>query len=115
MIRRGEELRSDTVEKRLGGKGKFKVVNILEPEQMRDKASAFSRVVFPPGSSIGYHQHTDDAEVYYIIKGEGQVSDNGTLVTVSAGDMAFCPIGDSHSIENTGHENLEFIALKLLA
>ena len=43
------------------------------------------------------------------------VNDNGTMVAVSPGDMVLCAKGDSHSIENTGSGNLEFVALKLFA
>ncbi len=82
---------------------------------MQRKSPLFALQVLPPGSCIGYHQHTEDVEAYYIIKGVGRVNDNGTAVTVSSGDMVFCAKGDSHSIENIGDGNLDFIALKLFA
>jgi mannose-6-phosphate isomerase-like protein (cupin superfamily) len=81
---------------------------------MQGQLSAFGLAILTPGSSIGYHQHTTDAEAYYIIRGKGRVSDNGTMVAVSPGDMALCAKGDSHSIENTGDEDMAFIALKML-
>jgi quercetin dioxygenase-like cupin family protein len=115
MIRRGKDLRFEIFEKRAGGNGELKVVNIVELEQLQGKSSLFGLNVLTPGSSIGYHQHTDDVEAYYIIRGEGRVNDNGTVVTVSPGDMVFCAKGDSHAIENIGDENLDFIALKLFA
>ena len=39
------------------------------------------------------------------------MNDNGTEVTVSAGDVVLTQDGEYHSIENNGDQDLEFIAL----
>ena len=41
------------------------------------------------------------------------ITDNGTITTVEAGDVTFCPPGTGHGILNTGDEPLELIALIL--
>jgi mannose-6-phosphate isomerase-like protein (cupin superfamily) len=115
MIRRGHELSVETFEKRAGGTGVLKVTNILEGDQLQGKSPMFAANVLPPGSSIGYHQHSVDIEAYYIVSGRGRVNDNGALADVAPGDMVYCAKGDSHAIENTGKEDLCFIALKLFA
>ena len=45
--------------------------------------------------------------------GEGDYNDNGTILTVGAGDVTFVASGEGHSIRNTGEGDLEFIALIL--
>ena len=60
---------------------------------------------------MGYHQHVGDFEIYYIVKGEGQYNDNGTIVPAKVGDVFRCADGEFHAIQNTGDEDLEFIAL----
>ena len=51
--------------------------------------------------------------VDYILRGEGEYNDNGTILTVGAGDVTFVASGEGHSIRNTGEGDLEFIALIL--
>ena len=71
----------------------------------------FSVVTLEPGSELGWHVHKGDGEFYHIISGEGEYSDNGSIVTMLAGDTAFCPDGEGHSIANRGTEPLVFVAL----
>ena len=42
---------------------------------------------------------------------EGEYNDNGSIVTMRAGDTAFCPDGEGHCIANRGTEPLVFLAL----
>jgi len=113
MIKRSTELTSAVFSKRFGGQGEIKVTNLLELDQMQGKGRLFARNLLTPGSSLGWHQHKGDIEAYYILSGEGTVNDNGTKVSVTAGDVVFTAEGESHSIQNTGSVDLEFIALIL--
>lgn len=73
-------------------------------------ASALA-LVSPPGGSIGYHPHLGEEEIYYILRGEAIVNDNGDVCKLGPGDAVLTGGGASHSIENSGKENLEFIAV----
>ena len=57
--------------------------------------------------------HTEDFEVYYILKGVGQVLDNGNLVEVKEGDVIYTADGNNHYLENIGVVDLELIAVVL--
>ncbi|MFR3765020.1 MAG: cupin domain-containing protein, partial [[Clostridium] symbiosum] len=48
---------------------------------------------------------------YYIIRGEGEYNDNGTIRTVVPGDRTFTPSGFSHGMANNGDTDLVFMAL----
>ena len=50
-------------------------------------------------------------EYYCVLSGEGEYSDNGSIVTLHAGDTAFCPDGEGHSMVNRSAEPLVFMAL----
>ena len=67
-----------------------------------------------PGCEIGYHEHHNESETYYIISGQGVYNDNGTNRPVSAGDITFTPDGFGHGLDNTGTENLVLMALVIL-
>ena len=81
---------------------------------MDNKARMFAHVVIAKNSSIGYHEHVNESETYYIISGQGVYNDNGTNRPVSAGDITFTPDGFGHGLDNTGTENLVLMALVIL-
>lgn len=113
MIKRAETIKPENVENLRGGKGNVELLELLTNDEMLQKGRLFSKITLKPGASIGSHQHLGDCETIYILKGEGRVNDNGTDVFVKEGDLFYTKNGDSHSIENMGTTDLEFIALIL--
>lgn len=107
MIIRSEEL---PIEQRTGERNGT-LIRLLSPEKMYGKNRLFARILLKPGAKAPYHQHEGDCEAYYILSGVGQVNDNGVISQVKAGDIIFTDSGESHSIENTGDNDLEYIAL----
>lgn len=65
--------------------------------------------LLPPGTSIGYHQHGDIEEIYYIVSGKGLSTVNGVTFAVQAGDAIPCRLMDSHGIYNNSNEDLEVL------
>lgn len=110
MIKRKEELLTIEKEGLRNGKGIVKLQHIIEGDELKGKGSLFARITIPKGNSIGKHDHTEDFEVYYILKGNGRVFDNGELVDVFEGDVVYTTDGNEHYIENIGEEDLEFLA-----
>jgi len=74
----------------------------------------FSTLTLVPGSSIGPHVHSGEIEYYYILEGEGIVSEKDGDKTVRAGDVVITGWNNSHAIRNSGTENLKFLAVILL-
>lgn len=68
-----------------------------------------------PGASIGYHKHIDNCEIVYILSGEGTMvgdKEKGEAdVPAVPGKAYYCPDGYSHSLVNTGTEDLIFFAV----
>ncbi|MFP4364503.1 MAG: cupin domain-containing protein [Spirochaetia bacterium] len=113
MVRRYEKISPIEKEKLRGGNGVASLRTVFSPEQMRDKLNMFTLVSLPPGASVGQHEHSDDSEIYYIVKGRAEVSDNGSRQTLYPGDSLLTGKGESHSIINPGPETLEFLAVIL--
>ncbi len=88
-----------------GGEGNFNA------KIFTDGAGKILYGTLVPGASIGYHAHTDDAEIIYILSGKGKCLFQDTEESLSAGDCHYCPKGTSHSLINNGVENLEFFAV----
>lgn len=114
MIKREDELKVKIHEDFMGGKGTLKNIHFLDEENSSGKGRLFVKSILTPGSSIGNHRHSGDFETYYILNGEALVTeDDGSEHILEAGDVMHTPDGSSHSIENYGDENLEYIAIIL--
>lgn len=113
MIRRADELLVSKNENMRGGEGVVELKNIINSDEFYGKGRVFSQITLLPNTSIGLHQHVNEIEVFYIIKGEGLVDDNGKLSNVKAGDMIYTDNNQSHSIKNIGDSELVIIALVL--
>lgn len=113
MVRRKDE-RTVDIRKMFDGAGEAKLVRIREnPEELYGKGRVFSHLYLEKGCEVGWHVHKGDGEIYYILKGQGQYSDNGHPVTLYPGDVAFVDEGQGHSLINLCDEPLEAIALVL--
>ncbi len=64
-----------------------------------------------PGASIGMHTHEDSSEIIYILQGNGIAYYDGGEEKVSPGVCHYCPKGHTHSLVNTGSEDLVFFAV----
>ncbi len=113
MLRKVNEIEELTMEKARGGKGTMLTKVLVHESELCNKGRMFNHSTLKPGCSVGYHIHRGDMEIYYILKGEGTYNDNGIECNVSAGDVTLCTDGESHGLENTGTEDLEFIAVIL--
>lgn len=95
-----------------GGEGTVELRHILAPEELMGHGSMYAHVVFPPHTSLGFHQHVENTEPYYVIKGKGIFVDNdGSRTEIAPGDVCVIEVGQSHAIENPYDEPLEIMAL----
>ncbi len=116
MFRNAEDLIKKYNEHMRGGGGTVEITNITNGnEELNDKGRLFAKLTLNPGCGVGYHVHEGESEIFYIIKGTAEYSDNGEILTMKEGDMCLCPAGTGHSITNNSDEVCEFIALILYA
>lgn len=113
MIKRQDSMNVTVQPEFLGGKGVLKNTHFLDKEDAVGTGRLFARSVLSPGSSIGYHTHKGDFEVYYILSGKALVNHNGEMHILNPGDSILTRNGCSHSIENIGDIDLEYIAIIL--
>lgn len=114
MVRNSKEVVKEKFEHKFGGDGSITVETLnMNNEELNGKGRVFAHTTIQPGSSIGYHEHHGESEIYYILSGEGEFNDNGNIVSIMAGDVAYTFPGMGHGIRNTGPDPLEVIALIL--
>ncbi len=88
----------------------------LDSSVMATTWSYVDHLLLPPGSATKPHMHTEQAEFYYVMSGEGTVAVGlggrgpaPDTVSVREGDAIPVNLGDVHSFANTGSTLLEFL------
>ena len=114
MIRRKGDMEKEVRERMRDGTGTVEILHVFRQEELHGKVRLFARLRLVKGSSIGYHLHDGEEEIFYILSGSGRVTEGDTVTTVGPGDAVLTGGGGGHSIENLGQEPLELLAAILL-
>jgi mannose-6-phosphate isomerase-like protein (cupin superfamily) len=114
MIKRSADMVTEVRERMRDGTGTVVFTHVFLKEELTGRARLFARLSLPPGSSIGYHAHDGEEEVFYILSGTGIVNDQGVTSSVGPGDAVLTGGGNGHSIANPGTAPLELLAVILL-
>jgi mannose-6-phosphate isomerase-like protein (cupin superfamily) len=114
MIKKNADMEREVRERMRGGNGSVEFVHIFRKEELTGKARLFARLRLPPGSSIGFHAHEGEEEIFYILSGVGEVTEAGAPAPVGPGDAVLTGGGAGHSIANTGAQPLELLAVILV-
>ena len=115
MIKKAADMQTEYRPNMRDGNGTVELTNFATPEELNNKGRLFGNITLKPGTSIGYHVHEADSELFYLMKGQALYNDNGTEYVVDAGDVMLCPAGTGHSIANNGTEDVELCAVIVYA
>ena len=96
------------------GQGLVHVKDLTDKAGLYGHGRLFAHMTVEPGNSFGYHQHLNEVEFFYILKGEGVFCDNGEEIVVRPGDLCVTGHQEHHSMENRTNEPLELLALIIL-
>ena len=112
MVIKAKDMEIQHVTGLRGGDGTLEK-RIIAPADENLHQRLFGRFTIPKGCSIGNHQHLGETEYYYILKGEGILTEDGVETVMKVGDVSVTGYGSSHSIRNDKDEDLEFVAVIL--
>ena len=65
----------------------------------------FRKRALKPGSGVGLHVQRED-EIYYVLSGTGTMTLDGKTVNVTPGTAVLTRTGSSHSLRQTGSDDL---------
>ena len=65
-----------------------------------------------PGQRLSYQRHSRRAEHWFVVRGDGVVTLDGTDIKVARGDTVDVGLGAAHRIRNTGSGPLVFVEVQ---
>lgn len=111
MIRRNGTYPVDERSEMRGGKGTVRIEHMWSKDEMKGKTRLFAKLTLVPGSSIGFHEHGGEEEIFVILKGKGRIQDGDEVAEVGPGDTILTGNGAGHAVESIGDEPLEMVAV----
>ena len=96
-----------------GGTGPVYLYEIWGRENFKSNIDFCDRVVIPPDSSIGYHQHGNNEEMYIVLEGEGLMTIDEKEFVVRKGDMILNPAGGQHGLVNNSAKNIDLLVIQV--
>lgn len=111
MIRKFGSFDVERREQMRGGPGTVTLEHLFHKDEFGgEHVRLCARLVIPPGSGIGPHEHDGEDEFFLILRGRAIVQDNETTAELGPGDTLLTGRGGSHSITCKGNETLEVLA-----
>ena len=111
MIKKARGLATEVRNDMRGGKGAITFRHFFGKDEIRAKCRLCSRLILPPGASIGMHKHEKEDELFVIERGTGLIDDGCNKTVVEPGDAILTGNGEEHALINNGNEPLEVIAV----
>ncbi|MCL1876322.1 MAG: cupin domain-containing protein [Synergistaceae bacterium] len=90
--------------------GKYAFTRDMPP--MENPVREIGWLTLKPGDTVGFHKHEVNEDIYIVVSGTGVfINDDGTEHNIEPGDITIARLGQSHSIINTGNDDLVFIGI----
>lgn len=99
-----------------GGDGTIQVRQVLGdlpgsglpgfPKDFETPVNFVHIVTLPAGSSIGYHEHANNEEIYYVIKGQATMVCDGETMLMKEGSIFLIKKGSGHAFENRSDQEV---------
>jgi mannose-6-phosphate isomerase-like protein (cupin superfamily) len=96
-----------------GGTGAVDLYEIWGKSDFRSDVDFIDRVVVPPDSTIGFHKHGENEEMYIVLEDSGLMKMEDDEVTVGKGDMILNPAGGRHGLANNSSENIDILVIQI--
>jgi mannose-6-phosphate isomerase-like protein (cupin superfamily) len=91
------------------GKGSINFREVFRESDFKSSLQYLHETSVMPNSTIGYHKHSGDEEIYFIVEGSGIMTVDGQRRKVSSGDAIITHSGSSHGLSNNSNRELKIL------
>lgn len=113
IIRNFLDARKQVQDRSHGGLGAVDLYEIWGRSDFKSSVDFMDRVVVPPNSTIGYHKHGRNEEMYIVLDGQGTMTINSEPVTVRKGDMILNPAHGEHGLVNDSESEIDLLVIQI--
>jgi quercetin dioxygenase-like cupin family protein len=99
------------VERFHGGKGTVHYRRALAPTVFSTPWAFVDHLVIPQGAEAGPRRHANIEEIYYVMRGTGDVQIDGQQTAIRNGDAFFILLNELCSIANNSDSDLELLVI----
>jgi len=110
VVIKKEKSTTEVRERMREGPGRVVIQNSLKKEEYPPHCRLFAPIILEKGCGIGTHTHTGEAEIFYVVEGEGVYNDNGRECLFQKGDLSVTYSGECHSVRNEKDETMVIMA-----
>ncbi|MDR0287674.1 MAG: cupin domain-containing protein [Clostridiales bacterium] len=114
VINNSDDKFMEVREQMRGGEGKVMLEHFLQGKKLPANVRMAALLTLENGSSIGYHVHDRESEIYYVITGEISYSekpDGSEAVTLERGDFTCAGHGGGHTVKGVSEKPAQFLAI----
>ena len=95
------------------GNGSIIFRRLFIQQDFRSQVDFVDFTIIPPGSSIGYHEHCDNEEMYLIVSGSPLMTVDGEQRRLSKGSVAVVRSGQRHGLVNDTKDDIEIFVVQV--
>jgi mannose-6-phosphate isomerase-like protein (cupin superfamily) len=95
------------------GRGNVDLYEVWGRSDFKSDVDFMDRVVIPPKSTIGYHKHGNNEEIYILLEGQGTMTIDNEPVRVKKGDMILNPAFGEHGLVNDSDSNIDLLVIQI--
>ncbi|WP_133406832.1 cupin domain-containing protein [Parashewanella tropica] len=96
-----------------GGLGTFSLFEVFGRDDFTSNCEFIDRQIIPPNSTVGYHKHGNNEELYIILNGTGTMTVDGLSKQVVKGDIIKNKPYGEHGLVNDSKEDLELLIIQI--
>ena len=102
MITKANDLPAEQRERMRGGEGTVSISHAAPAGALPAGLRLHAQLTLPPGAGIGEHVHEHETELFYVLRGQGEMLQDGVWMPLAPGDATSTGDGQSHALRNTG-------------
>jgi mannose-6-phosphate isomerase-like protein (cupin superfamily) len=94
------------------GIGSVELYEIWSKSDFASSCDFIDRQIIPPNSTVGYHKHGNNEEMYIILEGSGTMTIDNQEVKIKKGDMIKNKPYGEHGLINDSDSDIELLIIQ---
>jgi len=113
MIKNFLNTQAQSLKNSHNGEGPYKLFEIWNKSDFNSNVDFIDRIIIPPKSTIGKHEHGNNEEIYIILEGQATMIIDGKSQPVKKGDMILNTAFSEHGLINNSNTDIDILVIQV--